>query len=72
VRLLHDVECDLMLQQKQRWKLCSLYHIALIWSHQISTSLGHLFFLLGKRFEDQNILQKSVVQYFPSLGKEYY
>jgi histone-lysine N-methyltransferase SETMAR len=29
-------------------------------------------FLLGKRFEDQNALQKTVVQYFTSLGKENY
>jgi hypothetical protein len=37
----------------------------------------HLFgtfqnFLLGKRFEDQNTLQKTVLQYFTSLGKEHY
>jgi hypothetical protein len=29
-------------------------------------------FLSGKRFEDQNTLQKTVVQYFKSLGKEHY
>jgi hypothetical protein len=29
-------------------------------------------FLLGKRFEDQNMLQESVVQYFTTLGKEHY
>jgi hypothetical protein len=29
-------------------------------------------FLSGKRFEDQNALQKTVVQYFTSLGKEHY
>jgi hypothetical protein len=29
-------------------------------------------FLSGKIFEDQNALQKTVAQYFTSLGKEYY
>jgi hypothetical protein len=29
-------------------------------------------FLSGKRFEDQNTLQKRDVQYFTSLGKEYH
>jgi hypothetical protein len=29
-------------------------------------------FLSGKRFEGQNTLQKTVVQYFTSLGKEQY
>jgi hypothetical protein len=29
-------------------------------------------FLSRKRFEDQNALQKTVVRYFTSLGKEYY
>jgi histone-lysine N-methyltransferase SETMAR len=29
-------------------------------------------FLSGKRIEDQNALQKTVVQYYTSLGKKHY
>jgi hypothetical protein len=29
-------------------------------------------FLLGKGFENQNSLQKTVAQYFTTLGKEHY
>jgi hypothetical protein len=34
--------------------------------------LGHLRTFYQKRFEDQNALQKTVVQYFTSLGKKHY
>jgi hypothetical protein len=46
-------------------------------SPNLAPSYFYLFgpfknFLSGKRFQDQRTLQKIVVQYFTSLGKEHY
>jgi hypothetical protein len=58
VRLLHD-----------GGKFCSIHHIVLIWHHQICTFGSFKNFLSVKRFEDQNVLQKTIVRYFTSLGR---
>jgi histone-lysine N-methyltransferase SETMAR len=59
----------------QKWKWELLQHPP--HSPDLAPSDFYLFepfknILSGKRFEDQNTLQKTVVQYFTSLGKEHY
>jgi histone-lysine N-methyltransferase SETMAR len=59
----------------QKWKWEVLQHPP--HSLDLAPSDFYLFgpfknFLSGKRFEDQNTLQKTVVQYVISLGKEHY
>jgi histone-lysine N-methyltransferase SETMAR len=59
--------------QKRRWEV--LQHPP--HSPDLAPSDFHLFgpfknLLSEKRFEDQNALQKTVLQYFTSLGKEHY
>jgi hypothetical protein len=59
--------------QKRKWEV--LQHP--LHSPDLALSLFYNFwpfknFLSGKRFEDKNTLQKTVVQYFISLGKEHY
>jgi histone-lysine N-methyltransferase SETMAR len=59
--------------QKEKWEV--LQHPP--YSPDLAPSDFYLFgpfknFLSRKRFEDQNTLQKTVVQYFTSLGREHY
>jgi hypothetical protein len=74
------MEHDLTLQpgqwlgcKSQSGKFCSIHHH----SPDLAPSDFYLYgpfkhFLSGKRFEDQTALQKTVVQYFTSLGNEHY
>jgi hypothetical protein len=70
------LEHELILQswlQKRKWEV--LQHPPL--SPHLVPLHFYLFgpfmdFLSGKRFEGQNTIQKTVVQYFKSLGKEHY
>jgi histone-lysine N-methyltransferase SETMAR len=59
----------------QNWKLKVLQHLP--HSPDIAPSDFYLLgpfknFLSGKRFEDQNALQKTIVQYLTFHGKEHY
>jgi histone-lysine N-methyltransferase SETMAR len=59
--------------QKRKWKV--LQHPP--HSPDLAPSDLYLFkpfknFLSGKSFEGQNTMQKTIVQYFTSLGKEHY
>jgi hypothetical protein len=46
-----------------------MYHVQKMF---VGGILGLSEHVTGRKFEDQNALQKTVVQYFTSLGKEQY